>query len=322
MSDSLINQFKNENKSIFEKKNTQSSTYNLPVRVTDYQGNLIIGQRIDTKEEVKVMLREDVQATGGNEKPTVENFSNPKDFDFYLEPNHPDSVIVFDGAYLDSKDQIWKARWPNIASKPSKKSNVLVLNSTLNIVNYDGNKFIAANVIKRKILTNNKEELKNNIIKALTPTAPRVTPIAFIRLKDDTNASLIINIYARKDENKNFLAPETYIDDIFNNDQRLNKILELIEQPQVTTEVFMASSMNIGGKTNSKLLKDNFFLTMLENEYQEKEEKFEDGVEKSTINNLYKPTVLVVRTREDGSPFIVSAKPLQNREVGKKIEDL
>tara|TARA_B100000700_G_scaffold267699_1_gene307830 strand:+ start:97482 stop:98450 length:969 start_codon:yes stop_codon:yes gene_type:complete len=322
MSESVLNQFKNENKNIFEKKNTQSSTYNLPIKVTDYQGNLIVGTRIDTKEEVKVMLREDVTATDGNEKPTVENFSNPQDFDFYLEPNNPNSIIVFDSAYFDNKDQVWKARWPNIASKPTKKANVLVLNSTLNIVNYEGNKFIAANIIKRKLLVNNIEDLKNNIIKALTPNAPRVTPSAIIRLKDDTNESLTIEIYARKDDNKNFITPQNYIEDIFNNDERLKKISELITQPQITTEVLMASSMNIGGKTNQKLLKSNFFINMVENEYQEKEEKIEDGVEKSTIHKLYKPTVLVVRTREDGSPFIISAKPLLNRETGKRIEDI
>src|ERR1044071_3154059 len=101
-----------------------TKTLNLPVKVTGYEDDTLIGIDLTNNQEVRVQLRplKDVNPNNKYKRPEIVDFSNPKG-KRYAEPEK--SIVVAESSYLD-KNGIYQARWIKVVSSDPEVSQVKV----------------------------------------------------------------------------------------------------------------------------------------------------------------------------------------------------
>lgn len=305
-------------------KNNQQ-TLNLPVKITGYENDeLFIGERIDTKEMVKVRLRP-VPVKGKNKRPEVKDFQDKSDRKRYAPPN--DTIMLFDNSYQE-EDGVWNSRWANVLHKKRKmESKVLILPATIRFVDdKPDTKYVQVRVLKALRWVNNAEEFKNHLTRALEPKGAAARPFAYIRLTDNSGEKKIYTATAKilekviDGEKRNIPADgETSYKEFLNDKGKSDLIFSALEMPEITVEIFYGSNLYLGGDTRDRYLSNAAIRNIIEPAY------FVDKNKGAFIENYgYKPTVITVREIEDvaGLMFVSDVKPLVNNSEAISILDL
>ena len=301
--------------------NSDRQSINLPVKITGYEDDkYFLGQRIDTKEMVKIKLREDVAGTGKNARPEVTDFQDRRS-KRYAAPN--DSILLFDNAYI-GEDGVWVARWANALHKKRKmEAKVLILPATVRFV--DEQKYIQVRVIKSRKWINTIEDLEYSLTKALQPKGAGSRPFAHIRLKSSEGEARIYTVSPKMIEttiNEQQMKIPTSGEESYQNflEQEKNKlIIECCSLPEITVEVLTGASLYLGGDTRDRFFSNDYLRKMLEPSYL-----IDKAGNKEISNYGYQKTVIAVREIEDvnGLMFVSDVKPLVNNTQPVSILDL
>lgn len=292
---------------------------NMPVRITGYEDNkYFIGQRIDTKEMVRIKLREDVTATGKNARPEVTDFQDKKS-KRYAPIN--DAILLFDNTYL-GEDGVWVSRWANTLHKKKMKASVVIFPATVRFVD-EGN-YIQVRVIKNRKWIQNEDELKEEIIKSLQPKGAGARPFVHVRIKtkEENYISTIVPkmIEVPNEDNELIKVADTGENSYeeFNKLPKANFIKECCLLDDVTIEILTGAALYLGGDTRDRFFSTPYLRKILEPSY------LLDSTAKKEISNYgYQKTVLAIREIEDtGMLFIADVKPLVNNETPVSITDL
>jgi hypothetical protein len=305
----------------YSNNDSKGVTYNMPVKIQSYEDDqFFIGERLDTKEIVKIKLR-DVPQKGKNARLEVTDFQDKRN-----KRHAPagDSILLFDNTYQE-EDGTWNSRWANTLHKKRMPSKVIILPSTIRFVDDGTNRYVQVRTIKNRHWINTMEDLEYAITKALQPKGPGTRPFAHIRLtssdgekriytaspviKDVTVDEQVIKMPASGEESyQDFLTKE-----------RNKMIIECVTLPDITVEVLAGTALYFGGDTRDRLLSTPYLRNMIEPAYL-----IDPNAEKQISNYGYKPTVIAVRELEDvnGLLFVSDAKPLVNNTPAISIMDL
>jgi hypothetical protein len=296
---------------------------NLAVKITGYEEDkYFIGQRIDTKEMVKVKLREDVSAKGQNARPEVIDFQDRRS-KRYAPPN--DSILLFDNAYI-GEDGVWVSRWANTLHKKRKmEAKVLILPATVRFVDDQTNKYVQVRVIKSRKWINTEEDLKYNLIKALQPKGAGSRPFAHVRLKSAEGEQRIYTVSPKMLDttinDQQMKIPATGEESYKNfAEQEKNKmIIDCCSIPEITVEVLTGASLYLGGDTRDRFLSTHHLRNMIEPAYL-----IDKAGNREISNYGYQKTVIAVRELADvnGLMFVSEVKPLVNNTQVVSIVDL
>tara|TARA_B100002019_G_scaffold175671_1_gene151809 strand:+ start:369 stop:1319 length:951 start_codon:yes stop_codon:yes gene_type:complete len=311
-----IGQFLESNKDFNSSSgDNQQITQNIPVKVTGYEGDICVGYRVDTKEQVRVRFR-DVTVKGDNKRIEIRDFADPANRKRFIDPNSESSHILFENCYLED-DGIWNSRWGTMLSKPKKEATVLTLNANISVVSAGDNKFISVQTIKKSYPVQDEVNFYNILKAGLTPTAYRSRPSVAFVFKDSTGSSFVHEFFPKMVEDENNLKvakdPQLYIDEVYST-EKVQMLLQLLSKEDVSVKAFIMSTLNYGADTNGVVLGNSFKVNKIENEYKKE-------VDGKTLK-LYKNTILAIRAREDGSVFLTSAEPVENNVAGLTLDSI
>ena len=104
-------------------------------------------------------------------------------------------------------------------------------------------------------------------------------------------------------------TPENSLKYFYESNKYSKLVSELIQNPEVTTDVFHQGTIYTGADTSQKIYAKDF--NSLKDAYKLSEDENKIG---------YKKTVLAVRSRDDGSVYCTFVKPLVNNTKSQSIE--
>ena len=301
----------------------KGTTYNMPVKITGYENDTyFLGERIDTKEMVKIKLR-DVPKKGENARPEVTDFQDRRS-KRYAPPN--DSILLFDNCYQE-EDGTWNSRWANTLHKKRKmEAKVLVLPSTVRFVDDGNNRYVQVRTLKSHHWINTPEDFQYALTKALQPVSAGSRPFAYIRLTSNEGekrlytASPVMQEVSMEGQTIRIPADGEVSYQNFAQQDRNKLIYDCINMPEVTVEVITGSSLYFGGDTRDRLLSTPYLREMIEPAYFI--DKNAENL-REISNYGYKKTVIAVRQIEEanGLLFVSDAKPLENNTPAVSIYD-
>ena len=320
---SKLNQYVEDNNLNKNNENKSNETVNLAIKVTNYlDGDLIEGVRIDTGEIVRGRMR-NVEQKGELARPSIADFKTKNHKRFAPKDK---SILMLENCYLES-DGVWNTRWINTFSTPKRPSTVVVLNSHLRIVENGENSYVEVNAIKSKALITSGESLKESLLRAFTAKVHRARNYAIIRLTDADGAKFIIKAFPdlievvdpddADSKTKVMNSPENSYNKFVEDSQRSKIVFDLMNDPEITIEVFMASRLYLGGDTNTRIISTPYMKNGIKKEYNiesvEGDKKIIEG---------YKKTIIAFRSRDDGSMFVTGVKQVVNNTIATSIENL
>lgn len=331
---STLKQYAEENNlnTPLSSKNDNQETTNLPVSITGYIDNEFFeGVRLDTKENVRVKMRP-VEQKGENERPVVGNFADKK-HKRYAEAGK--SILLMENCYQE-EDGTWNTRWANTLSSPKYKSTVCILYSNVKIVEKPNRTYVEVNALKSKKIITNDEEFKNVLIEAFSPKVNKARNFALIRLTDADGYKVIFNAYPNLieieedgDKFKVMDSPEASYQKFMEepkNAKKIKTIMDLINVPDITIEVFLGTILYLGADTNKKIVDNQYLVEQFKKEYivkkEEKEQTTEGEVIKVVERAGFKKTIIAFKNRDDGSLFVTALKALVNNEPSILLDDL
>ena len=299
---------------------TSSSNYeNFAMNVTAYDGDFFVGERIDSKEEVRVRLRE-VEQKGRYSRPEVSDFADPKSRS-YTEPGK--GVVQFDYATLE-KDGTYTARWANRLSRGPEESEVFVMMTRLKYgKNQNGDEWIQANILMTDYAkaVSSLDEVKSALRTFLTPKTPGSQPFAVIRISDDTTSQCAY-VYPERVEGSNGYKQsadsDVSVESFFANSPKANLVLDLVGNTDLVMEVIPGNTIYPGAQTREKMLTAPAkSREMLESSYF-----VSSNGEVDSNNAGYVMSVIATRKHEDGTKYFTSVKPLSGQPNACVVEEL
>lgn len=314
----IVEQYGNNNTN----EDKKSNTFNLPVEVIRYEDNIVIGKRLDTKEEIKIKLRP-VEVKGENKRIEIEDFSNPR----HKKHAEPGAIILFDGAYQE-QDGTWNSRWANTLHRKKMQSKVLTMYSTVKFVETPQSRYVQVKTLKKRDFIDNMSSLYNHLVKALEPRTPASRPFAYIRLKDNTGEKKLLSVnplmIAKKtNDGRDVKAPATgkeSVDNYLSNYQNKDLLEAVCNDPEVSVEVIYGSNLYLGADSRDRLLSNKVIRGLLEPAYLINP----SAPQNDALNYGYKKSVIAIREidSEDGIVFVSEVKPLINNTPAISIMDL
>lgn len=313
----LIEEYKKEN-NIVENNNSNNNqkTLNMPIRITGYEDQFFVGTRLDTKELVKVKLR-DVPDNPNSKftRPTIKEFSTKNEKRF-CKIN--ESIISFDNTYKE-EDGTYNSRWANTLSNQKRKSDVFIVNANVSITDNGSFKGVSIKILKKCEIVNSVESLEKSLMNCFVPKTFKARNFAVIRLTDNSGSCETVIVYPKLietivDEDKvNVMdTPEESLKNFYEKNNKASMVKDLVVNPNISTEIIHGATLYTGGDTTTKIVDDNRNVSFLNENY------FVDS-DKKVLG--YKKTVIALRSRSDGSLFAVYVKPYINNSKPLPIEN-
>jgi hypothetical protein len=316
----ILDSYVEQNNLNKKESSEHSETVNIPLKVTGYEDDMFVGIRMDTKEEVKVKMR-DVEQKGDFTRPSIADFSTKKGKRY--APTG-ESILMLESSYQE-EDGIWNTRWANTLSIPKRPDKVVVLNANVKIVDKADYSYVEVSTLKARVRIQSHEELREALKKAFTATAPRARGFALIKVMETDGSTFIFNAFPNLvelededgDKYKAMDTPENSLQK-FEEDPKKSKIVfDLMNNPEIEFEIFIGARLYLGADTNKKVVENSYVSEAFKKEYMV--EPKEDG-ERPRAG--FKKTIMAIRARDDGSFFITAIKQLVNNQASVPIEEL
>ncbi len=314
----IVQQFGSNNTT----EDKKSNTFNLPVEVIRYEGNILVGKRLDTKEEIKIKLRP-VEVKGENKRIEIEDFANPR----HKKHAETGAIILFDSSYQE-QDGVYNSRWANTLHRKKMQSKVLIMYSTVKFVETPQSRYVQVKTLKKREFIDNINTLRMHLTKALEPKNPASRPFAYIRLKDSYGEKKLLSVnplmLAKKtNDGRDVKAPASGLESMENymsSYQNEELLQAACNDPEVVVEVIYGSNLYLGGDSRDRLLSNKVIRGLLEPAYLINPA----APQNDAMNYGYKKSVIAIREidSEDGIVFVSEVKPLINNIPPVSIMDL
>lgn len=301
---------------------TSSPALNLPVKCISYEGDVLVGLRLDTEEEVRIKLKAIEQNPNSKFKRIeIKEFSDPKNKKHHAIPGK--AVFVAENCYQD-KDGTFSSRWLKVISSDPQQTAVHVMNASLiSIKKKDKddniNEIIFAKTAfpeKAKIV-NSVEELSNTLSGMLNPRHIGSNPIAYVRIKDtDSGEVEFIEVSPlrteREDGNGKKCVEGSVSAEAFMSSTESQMIRDLLSEAsdKVSVDVIPAAIIYPGSSTKEnmvgnhpnakKILEESFYI-----------KKAEEDTAGTRPEIGYLKCIIATRKHADGTSYFTFIKPIQ-----------
>lgn len=179
---SILKNLIEDNEANFKSDFTGKQSLNLPIKVQRFDGETVIGERLDTGEIITLQLNTFQKKENSEfDRPSISKLANNGKKSVQLG-----GVIQFENAYDDGG--IWKARWPRVVAKNEEGDTKTFCGKTRVFFGQasSGTKFIEIKMVftdrAKKVET--LDELKAYLLRHLVPNADGVVNNTTIKLKD------------------------------------------------------------------------------------------------------------------------------------------
>lgn len=292
-------------------KSSNNNMRNIALKLTAYDNDKFKGTDIETGESIEVVLRDVSAKTSTYKRPSIKDFQNPGS----LVHTEVGGTVIIDGCYKTA-DNAYSGRWANSVSKNDKQATTVIgMTKLASGVSKYGKKWMKADFAKtnQSLSVKNDTELKDNLIKFLTPATKYSNQFVIVNITEGTEfASSIIT--QGKNKNKEGYNETMNGNDSFNefikNHQHSDLIVKAANEESVNVELIPVTAIFAGPATLDNYFKNEAERIRLDNQYKldietDEEQKFEIGYVKS---------IVVVRKHSDGSPFLTHCKPVSSNE--------
>lgn len=340
--------FKNNNPDVFKTQATSNSgtpqeKENMPIKVTGYElggtldTNFIVGERIDTKEIVKVRLEEIEQSSSSKYKRIeISDFANKSSRKHYVKEGCP---MVFENAKR-SPDGSYVARWAVVLDRDPDGTKVIVMNSSLRsgTREKDGVKQewfqIQALIPSQPKQVTSQEEFDTLVAKQLKPNFSGSNPQTFVRIKDEDGETLVIDlkplrVEVEEDGKKYKRAASEGLDSLNHfkntNPEQYDMIMSFVTDTDVSVELIPGATLYPGTATKEKMEamhKSTKQILLGSFHVKEDNEDSEEGEENRFPKIGFLPCVLATRMYPDGTPYLTYIRPLKLFDTALSIEDI
>lgn len=325
---SIFSKYKEEHPELAAKQTkTEGSTpaLNLPVKCVSYEGEFLVGIRLDTQEEIKIRLKTIEQnPTSKYKRIEIPEFANPKS-KHHAVPGK--ATFVAENCYHE-KENIYNSRWLKVISADPLQTAIHVMNASLVFIRKkDGdaiNEFIFAKTAfpEKAKFVNSVAELESTLSVLLHPKNLGSNPFCYVRIKDNSSnevefVEVIPQRTEREDGNGKKCVDGTVSAKHFMESVESQMIRDLLDKSttetdtyNVTVDVIPASVIYPGTSTKEnmitnhpnakKILEESFFI------------KSAQEVETGNRPEVgYLKCIIATRKHADGTSYFTFIKPIQ-----------
>lgn len=344
-----LQKIKDENPELFQKninsENNGAVVQNIPLKLEEYEDKYFVGINLETKERIKIYLRDIEQKNISKQKKRkeIDDFQNQNDNKLYAEPGV--STLLFEGCYPDNKEPgVYSARWCNRISRNPQETRVMIVNCSLVFFkrkNEDGDE---ENILVRTIHpekmkeVGNLETLEEDMSTMLSPVTPGSNPFVYIRITDDEGDVEIIPVQPKRVEREDGLgktpAEGGESVEMFLNSEKSELVKIFIEDPEVKIELIPARVIFPGTATKEnmldahpnakKILKEAFYIKANKSNEDEQDKEDSSGEKsKNTYPELgFLKCCLAIRSHADGTPYFTHVRPIRPFEAATSVKDI
>lgn len=298
-------------------KNTENyNTINLAIRVSGYEDNkYAIGERLDTKETVKVYLR-DVEKTGKYSRPEISDL---------MKKVSPGGVIKFEGCYLDDQG-VYVSRWGRvlIEDKTKEATSVLVAEAYVNYAKKQNTEDEYVQVViaypTKKKTVGNMEELNQVMSQLLEAKTPGSNPFVYLKISDSDGSVDMSKVYSKSVEENGVRRRCSGAECVqaFLDGNNSAVVKGVISENDITVELIPGFAVYPGTNYKEKLLeRDTFLRNILSGCFNTNKNDQNLPLELGFLK-----TIITLRKHEDGTPYIIDVAPVANQDDPVSAKDL
>lgn len=327
---SILKQYKEEHPELAKQKTEKGTTssVNLPVKCTGYEGEYLLGVRLDTKEDIKIKLMPIEQNTNSKYKRIeISDFENKK------SKHHaaPGSAVFIAETCYHVKDNIYNSRWLKIISSDPLQTNVSIFNcSLISFVRGEGDKqneiiFAKLAFPERVKMINSVEEMESVISSLLNPKNVGSNPFCYVRIKDNETKDIeFVEVQPQRTEREDGLGKKCVEGSesarVFMESNDSKMIRDLIEtaSDRVSVDIIPGSIVYPGNATKEKMIDahPNAKKVLNESFY------IDSAVEGARPEIGYLNCVFATRKHADGTSYFTYIKPINNYMAATSVKDL
>lgn len=322
---SIFSQYKEQHPELAKAEKTEGTStpaLNLPVKCSGYEGDVLVGIRLDTEEEVRIKLKTIEQNPNSKFKRIeIKEFADPKNKKHHAAPGK--AVFVAENCYLD-KDGTYSSRWLKVISADPQQTAVHVMNASLLFIKKKDkddniNEIIFAKTAfpERAKIVNSVEELSNALSGMLNPKHIGSNPICYVRIKDTVSGEVeFIEVSPlrteREDGNGKKCVEGSVSAEKFISSTESQMIRDLLENSsdQVSVDVIPAAILYPGSSTKEnmvgahpnakKILEESFYI-----------KNSEEDTTGARPEIGYLKCIIATRKHADGTSYFTFIKPVQ-----------
>jgi hypothetical protein len=330
----ILSRYKEEHPELAKsEKGTDSRTntppLNLPVKCTGYDGEFILGVRLDTKEEIKIKLRPiDQNASSRFKRIEVEEFANPKS-KHHAKPGF--ATFVAESCYHE-KENVYNSRWVKIISEDQQKTAIYIVNASyVSIKKNDGETeviFVKTSYPEKAKLVSSVDDLENTLAVMLQPKSIGSNPFVHVRITDiNANEVEYFDVIPQKVEREDGLGKKcvegaTSAHNFINSDD--SKMIRdlLTESPElISVEVIPAAVIYPGSATKDNMVNShpNAKKVLEESFHIKSKEEVQTG---GRPENGYLKCILATRKHADGTSYFTFIKPIHQYTEPMSVKNL
>lgn len=327
---SILKKYKEEHPELAKQKTEKSSTssVNLPIKCTGYEGEYLLGIRLDTKEEVKIKLMPIEQNTNSKYKRIeISDFENKKS-KHHAAPGS--AVFIAETCFL-VKDNVYNSRWLKIISSDPLQTSVSIFNcSLISFVRGEGDKqqeiIFSKLAFPEKIkIINSVEEMETVIASLLHPKGVGSNPFCYVRIKDNESKDIeFVEVQPQRTDREDGLGKKC-VDGvesakffIESNDSKMIRDLLETAGDRVSVDIIPGAIIYPGNATKEKMIDahPNAKKVLNESFY------IDSSVEGSRPEVGYLNCVFATRKHADGTSYFTYIKPINNYMAATSVKDL
>ncbi len=327
---SILKQYKEQHPELSKAKTekTTSPPLNLPVKCINYEGDVLVGIRLDTNEEVRIKLMPIDQKTNSKYKRIeIKDFANEKG-KHYAAPGK--AVFIAETSY-HSKDNLYNSRWLKVISSDPLATKVDIFNCSL--IHYvkgsegDQTEIYFAKIAfpERAKIVNSTHELESVLSTALNPKSIGSNPFCYVRIKDNNSDDIeFIEVQPQRTEREDGLGKKCVEGSIsakaFIDSQDSQMVRDLLDNnsSEITVDVIQGSVIYPGTATKEKMIDSH------PNAKKILEESFliqaaEEGA-KPEVG--YLKCVFATKKHADGTSYFTFIKPIHQYVEATSVKNL
>lgn len=308
-----ISDFRDNNPNLSGSSDGSSpSTITIAVKVEAIEENkFVIGNRLDTKQTVKVYLR-DYEKKGGYDRPDIPSL---------YKKCGENGILKFESCYIDENGN-YSARWGKVLVDDPSKTNVLV---ALTYVNYakkpNSNEEYVQIVTAHPNATQNAgnlEDLNDILSKLLEAKTNGSNPFVYLQVSDGED-KVVQKVYPKMIQDGDYKKKASGAESAreFLESKYSELVKNLINEEGVTVKVIPARLVYPGNKYKEALLREGFTRSVLSSVFNANKDDENLPKELGFMN-----TILTLRKHEDETPYIIDVAVISQQDEPILSKDL
>jgi len=313
--------------------NASNPSLNLPIKCIAYDGDVLVGKRLDTNEEVRVHLRDIEQNPNSKYKRIeIKNFADPKS-KHHAVPGS--AIFVAENCYHESGDK-YSSRWLKIISADPQQTAIHIMNASLVFIRKKDkdsdnvNEFIfARTAMPEKAKTvESVEDLENVLSATLNPKHIGSNPFCYVRIKDKTSGEVeYVEVTPLRTEREDgngkkcvegSKSAKNFLDSV---DSQMIKDLLNSSADDVVVDVIPASILYPGSSTKEKMVDSHpNAKKILEESFFIKQASDEETGTRPEVG--YLKCIIATRKHADGTSYFTFIKPIQQFLAPTSVKDI